>query len=178
MHPLARLFEWTNAHPIVQSALGSFFFWAVLQAFLFLWPRFLRSVGYAAAIDRRKKYRGYIYRRYASRDGFVDPVIGSHITISHTLRGLLQGLMFVAVALLFGGSVRAVWVICLAGALMFFGSALTWLMPSRAWMGDNMVRHWQRVAELEQELFGEVDEKTKDILAESIGNETRRDSSA
>ncbi len=79
--------------------------------------------------------------------------------------------MFVAVALLFGGSVRLVWVICLVGALMFFGSAFTWLNPSKSWMGDDMVSHWQRIAELEKELFGNVDTRTEQILAESTDAE-------
>lgn len=143
----------------------------MLKAFVFLWPRLLRSVGYAASVDRRKKFREYVYRRYTSRNGLIDPVLGSHITVSHAFSGLLQGLMFVAVALLFGGSVRLVWVICLVGALMFFGSAFTWLNPSKSWMGDDMVSHWQRIAELEKELFGNVDTRTEQILAESTDAE-------
>jgi hypothetical protein len=161
--------------PIIQGGFGSALFWIILQFLQYLAPRLRRVIGNAAAvIDEQKKTREYIYRRFTSRDGLLNTVAGFQFSVSHAFHQFLMGVMFVCVALLFGGMTRVVWGICLVGALMFFGSAITWLTPSSAWMGDSMIPHWQRVAELEQELFGKIDTHTQEILAESMDAEARK----
>jgi len=164
MGAFASFLNLTNGHPIIQGALGSGLFWVVLRVFQFLWPRFLRLIGYTVTIDRRKKFREYIYLRYTSMDGLVNSVEGHQLSTSRAFRGLLTGLMFICVALLIGGSTAVIWGICLVAALVYFWSALMWLIPDPSWKGLSALARWQRIAELEKDLLGEIDPSTSEAL--------------
>jgi hypothetical protein len=154
---------------VLLGAAGSGLFWLILKVLNYLAVALRRFLGDAAAVaDRQKKFKEYIYRRYTSRDGILNTLTGHQITYTRAFREFLNGMIFVCVAFLLGGSTRIIWGIALVGAIVFFWSALSWVSPSASWMGDDMVPHWNRVAELEQELFGEIDKRTQEILAETL----------
>lgn len=77
-----------------------------------------------------------------------------------------MGLLFGAFALLIGGLHVITWSICLTAAIVYFLTAITWLSPSHTWSDKDLEVHWKRVAQLEKELFGEVEKETRDVLAE------------
>jgi len=120
----------------------------------------------AAIIEHNRKIREYIYRRFTSRSGYVNFAYGSIFGLGRAFRGLLSGLIFCSIALLFSGGSPVVWGMCLAAAIFYFGSALTWLVPSSDWNSAEPCEHWKRVAELEKELFGEVDKQTLEYIAQ------------
>lgn len=72
--------------------------------------------------------------------------------------------MFICVALLIGGSTSVIWGICLAAALIYFGSALTWLIPNPSWTGLAALARWKRIAELEKDLLGQVEQDTNEAI--------------
>ena len=160
--------EWLNNLPaIVQGALGSALFWVLLQFVQFIGRLFLRAVGRTTAtIDQQRKLREYIYRRYTSRSGYINYAQGSMFRLSRAFRGLLTGLIFCSIALLIGGSSPVIWGVCLAAAIFYFGSALTWLVPNSNWSSADPHEHWKRIADLEKELFGEVEKETLDGITQ------------
>jgi len=146
---------------VIQGALGSFLFWLLLQLVQFIGLQFLRAAGKTTeTLGRRRKFREYIYRRYTSMSGLVNYTQGYLFSLSRALRGLLAGLIFCSIALLLGGGSHVIWGICFGAAIFYFGSALTWLVPSSDWKSASAREHWKRVVDLEKELFGEVAPET------------------
>jgi len=151
---------------ILQGAIGSALFWIVLKALEFVAVSFLRFAGRTTAvINRQMKFREYIYRRFTSRSGLVNYVQGFQYVMSRAFTGLLTGLVFCCLALLLGGSSQVIWGVCLVAALVYFGTALTWLVPRGSWKNDSDLVNWQRIADLENELCGQVEKTTTDMLA-------------
>jgi hypothetical protein len=105
-----------------------------------------------------------MYRRFTSRAGYLNLLQGLNYALSEAFKGLLAGLVFCGVALLLGGHAPIVWGVCLGGAIVYFGWAWTWLSPPSSWGTDDMHKHWSRVAELENLLFGKVEKDTQAIL--------------
>ncbi len=74
-------------------------------------------------------------------------------------------MVFLAIALLAGGISQLALTIGLVGALYYFSKALSWLIPDSTWHSQTTLDHWKRIAELEQSLFGKVDDDTKEWIA-------------
>jgi len=174
---LQRLFSYFSlTSPIIQGAIGSALFWAALTLLQSLGIMARRAIGDTTAVlNRNRKIQEYVYRRFSSREGLINYVQGFQFTQSSAFRGLLSGLIFCCIAILFGGSVRFIWGVCLIAALVYFISALSWLSPSDAWKNDSLGAHWQRVAALEQELFGRVDEHTNNLAAKYAQEEAKKE---
>ena len=95
-------------------------------------------------------------------------IVGEQLAYTFAFRYFLNGMLFVCLAFLFGGLTRIIWSISLVGAIVFFSTALGWARLSDSWMHDDMVTQWERVAKLEQELFGRIDPRTQQILADAL----------
>jgi hypothetical protein len=146
---------------IVQGAAGSALFWIIQKILITMASGMSRLLGHTTRIvNRDKKFREWVFRRFTSRDGLINYSYGYLYSMSRAMRGLLMGLLFSAIALLFGGSIQVIWGMCLGTAIICFIGAINWVMPSSSWNNTNLTEHWQRVAELEKELFGEADKET------------------
>jgi hypothetical protein len=148
---------------IVQSALGSALFWLILEL--------LRRAITAVQLRVRSQIsppkfdsllREYIYKKYTSHSGLAYYPQGYFLTFSHVLQFLLMGMIFFALVLIGGGITQLSLTI---GAIYYFSKALIWLIPDRNWRSDTTLNHWKRIAELEQILFGKVDDDTQGIIA-------------
>ena len=129
---LGRLFNYFSfTSPVIQGAIGSALFWACLKLLQFIGTISRRAIGDTTAVlNRKRKMQEYIYRRFSSREGLINYVQGFQFTQTNAFRGLLSGLIFCCIAVLFGGSLRLIWGVCLVAALVYFVSALSWLSPS------------------------------------------------
>ena len=156
----------TDLPAIIQGALGSFLFVIVSYVVQTAIEKIRYLLGKSSeAFNQKRKLQEYIYRRFTSRSGLINPVHGYLFTLAQAFKGLLKGLLFSSVALLIGGSVPVVWGVCLAAAIYYFVEALSWLTPKSDWKSETLQKHWERVVVLEQELFGKVEEDTLEYLA-------------
>jgi hypothetical protein len=153
---------------IVQGAFGSALFWLALQAVKFIGQVLLQIVGATSkSWNRQRQLQEYIYRKYTSRGGYLPVLQGLSYSQARAFKGLLAGLIYCCIALLLGARSPAIWGICLVAAIVYFGSAWSWLSHPGSWGNDDMHTHWSRVAELEKQLMGEVDKETQRILDEN-----------
>jgi hypothetical protein len=138
---------------------------AAIVFLLGLSARFLStSVQLPSQWQRQRLVQEYMDRRFTSRSGYLYSLQGINYALSKAFKGLLAGLVFCCVALLVGGHAPIVWGMCLGGAIVYFGWAWSWLSPPSSWRNDDMHTHWTRVAELEKQLFGKVEEDTQKLL--------------
>jgi hypothetical protein len=176
---MTKLWETITEWPvIVQGALGSALFWVVLE----LLRRFIAEVQRGVKSQTRRVkvdalLREYIYKKYTSHDGLAYYPQGYFLTFSRVLMFFLVGMVFFAIALLAGGMTPLFGSIGLVGAIYFFSKALSWLIPDRGWHSQTTLQHWQRIGELEQLLFGEVRQDTKDFTAKWEGENRDNDTS-
>ncbi len=152
---------------IIQGALGSALFWLVLEAGRKILSAFQKEVdkqSSKAAKDRL--LREYIYTKYTTHSGLAYYPQGYFISFSHVLRFFVTGMVFVVIALFAGGFSQLGLSIAAVGALYFFSKALSWLIPDGAWLSHTSLSRWKRIAELEQSLFGMVNDDTKKWICE------------
>lgn len=163
-------FQVVSSWPVVlQGVLGSAVFWAGLGALKLVGKLALRTVdGTTSVISRKRKFQEYIYRRYTSRNGLFNNVVGTYTMMTRAFQGLLVGLIFLCVAFFLAGMYPfpAFYAVCLVGAIIYFGSGLMWLAPSPSWTHEDNYAHWVRVAQLEKELFGSVEEETEKMVTQ------------
>lgn len=149
------------------GALGSLLATAIVLLLGQLAKLFSRSLQLPGFLQRERLLQEYMHRRYTSRSGYLNLLRGLNYALSRAFKGLLAGLVYFCVALLLGGHAPIVWGICLGGAIVYFGWAWTWLSPPASWSNDNMHNHWARVAELEKQIYGNVQQDTQKILDEN-----------
>jgi hypothetical protein len=155
----------SNWPVIVQGALGSALFWIVLQFLSLAWRSIGQAIGRVGQMYHRESLiREWIYRKYTSRNGFVNITQGYLMTFDHVARYVIQGLIFIAIALAISGISPITFGIIITAAVYFFYKALNWLTPAKEWSSDSLLTHWQRVAELEQKFFGKIDGDTLEML--------------
>jgi hypothetical protein len=150
---------------IIQGVIGSAIFWFLLELLKFI-TRFL-----SALLGKASKHyeveillREWIWRRFLSRNGYINIAQGYLMTFEYVFRYLITGLLFGCVAILVAGSGTLVFSIILSATIYYLLRALAWLTPRREWSGNSLSDHWKRVAQLEQQLFGELDESTQEYL--------------
>jgi len=157
---LSMISDWPT---IVQGALGSALFWIALQLLTIAWKLASKPLGgLGQPYQKEALLREWIYRKYTSRSGLVNLTQGYAITFDHVARYMLQGLIFICLALLLAGFSQVTVAIMASAAIYYFFKSLAWLTPSRKWRSDAPPAHWQRVAELESLFFGKPDEDTLD----------------
>lgn len=162
-------------HTVLLSTVGSGIFWLALQIVQFLAKRFFSIGGNVVeTASRNARFREYIYRRFTSRDGLVPSFMGFQHTITKAFSKFLSGIMFVCLGLLFGSTSKTVWTICLVAAIVYLSSAWAWVTPSKSWKSGTVLQHWQRVAELEKELFGNIEGETAEFVAKFKQEEEQR----
>lgn len=156
MHPRHEFWAAIGNLPIiVQGALGSALFWLVQKGLAFIAPRVLRLLGHPdIVVDRDRKLQEYVYRRFTSMAGLVNFSQGYLYSMYRGLRGAILGFIFFSVALLIAGASQLTWGICLVGAIVYFASAASWLIPKRSWMVGGHVVNLERILELETDLHG------------------------
>jgi hypothetical protein len=168
----------SNWPVIIQGALGSVLFWFVFQLLSLAWKSIGRALGRVGhAYHRESLIREWVYRKYTSRDGLINITQGYLITFDHVTRYVIQGIIFIAIALIISGIEPITFGIIITAALYFFFRALNWLTPSHEWSSDSLLAHWQRIAELEQMFFGKIDNNTLETL-KNINNEPEDSESA
>lgn len=163
---------------IVQGALGSALFWVLLGVLRRIIRRVQQGVKAqttGARVDALT--REYIYKKYTSHAGLAYYPQGYFLTFSRVLEFFLVGMVFIAIALLAGGITPLFLSIGLIGAIYYFSKALTWLIPDRGWHSQTTLQHWERIAELEDLLFGEVRDDTKDFMSKWQHEEPKSDAS-
>ena len=151
---------------IIQGALGSAVFWLILEVIRHIIGQVQQRI--KAQTNRAKRdvlTREYIYKKYTSHDGLAYYPQGYFLTFSRVLKFFLIGMMFFAIALFAGGITPLFLSIGLIGAIYYFSKALSWLIPDRGWHSQKTLQHWARIADLEQVLFGEVMEDTREFIA-------------
>ncbi|MEM6331741.1 MAG: hypothetical protein AAF823_00160 [Planctomycetota bacterium] len=145
--------------PILQSYLGSALFWLTLVLITWLGRLLFNQFGGALiAIKRHNAMREWVYRRYTSIDGLIPFVKGNTIANKYSMQNVVSAVLF----LLIGQILAPIGVpsaVAYFGAVVFCVIALSWLMTSQSWQSPTSREHWERVAELERELFGEIDEE-------------------
>ncbi len=154
-----------NLSPFVQGVLGSALFWTIqlgISSVARRVPIFTEQV--RKQLELQSCIREYTYRKFTSRNGLVYYTQGYFLLFSRALRHIVEGLVFMCAALLLAGVSPVAFAICVVGGLWFFGKALTWLVPSSQWSQDDSVENWDRVASLEEQLFGKVEQDTLDFL--------------
>lgn len=154
---------------IIQGIVGSLICWAILKLVGLLGRVLFRVLGNTTSVlEGRRKHQEYMYRRFTSRNGLINNFVGLHYAVSNSLRGLLMGLIFVCISFLFAGlfGLETIFSISLVGAIIYFGLALTWLRPSPKWTQDDNYTHWKRIAQLEKDLFGSVEEETERMISQ------------
>jgi hypothetical protein len=85
------------------------------------------------------------------------------------LRGAILGFIFFSVALLLAGVSQLTWAICLVGAIFYFASAASWLIPSDSWVVSSRIANLERVLELEKELDGKPSAEVLEWLRNAKG---------
>ncbi len=152
---------------IIQGALGSALFWLVLETGRRLLSVIQKTVNkQSSKAQQDRLLREYIYTKFTTHSGLAYYPQGYFISFSHVLRFFVTGMVFVVIALFVGGFSQLGLSIAAVGALYFFSKALTWLIPDSAWHSHTSLGRWKHIAELEQSLFGKVDDDTKKWIGE------------
>jgi hypothetical protein len=153
---------------IIQGACGSGLFWLLLETGRKLLSAIQKTLNKQSSKNKERLLREYIYTKLTSHSGFAYSQQGYFISFSRVLTYLIIGMVFVVIALFVGGFSRLILSIAAVGALYYFSKALSWLIPENAWLQPHTsLDRWKRVADLEQSLFGEVDQDTKKWISES-----------
>lgn len=161
-----------NWPPIVQGALGSALFWAVQAGITRLAKKApILTERFRKELENQTLLREYVYRKYTSRNGLLYFTQGYFLLFSRALRHIVEGLVFMSVALLLAGVSPIAFSICGVGGLWFFGKALTWLVPSGSWQRGTPADNWERVVSLEKRFYGEPDQDTLEFLAKTQEDE-------
>jgi hypothetical protein len=58
--------------------------------------------------------------------------------------------------------------------LYFFAKALSWLIPDSTWYSYTPIDRWKRIADLEQSLFGKVDDDTQKWISDIEAAQTAK----
>ena len=162
---------------ILQGVIGSAIFWLILELPKLVSKSLSQMLGFVSKrIEKEGLLREWLYRKFTSRNGFINITQGYLITFDHVLRYLITGLLFACIAILVAGIGKLVFSIILAATIYYLLRALAWLTPKKEWMGDSLSDHWKRVAELEKAFFGKIDEETQEYLDKYSIEEKEKDS--
>ena len=146
---------------IVQGALGSALFWMVLGILRLVIAKVQQGVRkQTTRVQIDILTREYIFKKYTCHSGLAYYPQGYFLTFSYVLKFFLIGMLFFSLALLGGGITPLFLSIGLIGAVYYFLKSLSWLIPDRGWNSQSTLQKWKRIAELEQTLFGKIDEDT------------------
>src|SRR6266511_4581926 len=161
-----KLIEAISDWPVIlQGFVGSAIFWLILEVLKLASKLLSQILGHVSKrIENEILLREWLYRKFTSRNGFINITQGYLITFDHVFRYLITGLLFACIAILVAGTGKLVFSIILAATIYYLLRALAWLTPKKEWMGDNLSNHWKRVATLEKMFFGKVDEDTQSFL--------------
>jgi hypothetical protein len=152
---------------IIQGVIGSAIFWLLETLFVSIGKFVLRqSDQYNRAFAKETLIREWIYRKYYSRNGLINITQGFIITFDHIFQYLIRGLIFIVFAFLISGVSQIALGISLVAALYYLLKSLLWISPPRNWSGDSNLKHWQRVAEIEEILMGKVDSDTQERIVQ------------
>ena len=163
-----KILEWPI---IVQGALGSALFWLVLVLGQRLVGVFSKS---ATKFSSDWKMEG-LTREYIARRMFWDrklDVLGFTLCIYHALRFGFRGLVFITLGFISSEFIPVFGVIGYLGGLFFFLRAAWWV----ASFADKLtkIQHWERVAELETTMFGEVKPETQSRIENARSEEAKK----
>lgn len=165
--------------PIVQGALGSALFWAVQASITRLAKRVpILTENLRKDLEKESLMREYIYRKYTSRTGLLYFARGYFILSARALRHIVEGLVFMSVALILAGVSPVAFSICGVGGLWFFGKALTWLVPSGSWETGTDAENWERVVSIEKLFYGEPDQDSLEFLSMTQAEKPPRQAAA
>jgi hypothetical protein len=150
---------------IIQGALGSALFWVIQELLIFLGRNYFRRFkGFNNNYIKDALIRELVYRKYSSRSGLVNYTQGFIITFEHVFKYLITALIFIVISLFILGSNKLILGISLVGSLYYLLKALQWVSPSKKWLHDTNLQTWKRIGEIETQLFGSVDDDTKDWI--------------
>jgi len=164
----------SNWPVILQGVIGSAIFWLILEMLKLATKWLPQTLGYVSKrVEKEILLREWIYRKFTSRNGFINNIQGYLITFDHVFRYLITGLLFACIGILVAGAGKLVFGIILAATIYYLLRALAWLTPKKEWMGDTLSNHWKRVATLEKMFFGKLDEDTQGFLDKYVSSEDK-----
>ena len=154
MEIINKILEWPV---IVQGILGSAFFWLIIHLGQKITTFFTnRAKKFRDRIQEHNICHEYIRRKWLLMPDYAPAGFG--YCIYYSIHFIVRGLILIILAQLFLRYIYVFSIVGYLGALFYFFRAAVWVTN----LEDSLtpVEHWERVAELEKELFGEVRKET------------------
>lgn len=153
-----------NSHVVIQGALGSAFFWLILV----FGQRLFNLIGSKISFLSAEYKTEYLYIEYIQKKLFRGS--NSHEMISvctyQALSYLLRGLVFLGLGFILSNLIPLSSSIGGIGFLFYLFRALGWLKPFYVGEKEAELDRWNRIEEIEKQLFGLVKDDTKQKLSE------------
>ncbi|NKW89661.1 hypothetical protein HGG65_08550, partial [Alteromonadaceae bacterium A_SAG4] len=154
----------TDSHVIIQGALGSALFWLILVIGQYLFSFIGTKITFAnAAYKKETLYREYMQRKLTKGDMRHEII---SMSMYQALSYLLRGFVFLGLGFIMSEFIPLSNSIGGLGFLFYLFRALGWLKPFYVGARETDLELWKRIEEIEQELFGSVNDDTKDKLNE------------
>jgi hypothetical protein len=147
---------------IILSVIGSALFWIILLLLKYIFNTICNIVKISTKNSVvNNKFREYLYKKYTCSNGLAYYPQGYFITFYNVFKYLILGIVFLSVSILIGRINEMGLTIGIVGAIYNFLLALRWVSPSSKWDSKNPLDRWISIAELEKQLFGDIEKDTK-----------------
>lgn len=171
-----RILEWPL---IIQGALGSALFWLLLQIFSYLIKFTARQLGiFKFRTKRERKLREYIYHKYTNSDGLFYFAQGYFLSFKLALEFILQGILFFLMGFLLSFIYETYLIVGIIGAIYYIIRALSWTMPYDRDVFSSGIERWKKIADLENDLWGEPKKDTLEFIEKFKQEKNKRQNEA